>query len=172
MSWHTLSRPSCQHKSAHRPWEAREQWGLLVEGLNCGFQRDGICSRRPLCSGDPQLGWSYGGGTPGPIRSHGDLVHRVGAFLVLHFADYCMVGGWSNRTHRPLGCNHNRRAGGIPMIRSVAFLGEGEVYLRGKPILLQQWPEGDCQQEEVVSGVYHPLLKLATSSVWLGTIKK
>ena len=49
------------------------------------------------------------------------------------------------------------------MIPSVAFLGEGGVYLRGEPILLQEWPEGDSQREEGMSGKYHRLLKLATS---------
>ena len=58
------------------------------------------------------------------------------------------------------------------MIASVAFLAEGEVYLRGEPILLQEWPEGDSQREEGMSGVYHRLLKLATSSVRLGTINR
>ena len=72
------------------------------------------------------------------------------------------MGGWGNRTHRPLGCKQDKRLGGIPTIPSVAFLGEGEVYLRGEPILLQEWPEGDSQREEGMSGVYHRLLKLAT----------
>ena len=58
------------------------------------------------------------------------------------------------------------------MIPSVASLGEGEVYLRGEPILLQEWPEGDSQREEGMSGVDHRLLKLATSSVRLGTINR
>ena len=53
-----------------------------------------------------------------------------------------MVGGWGNRTHRPLGCKQDERPGGIPMIPNVAFLGEGEVYLGGEPILLHEWPEG------------------------------
>ena len=35
------------------------------------------------CFGDPQLGWSYGGGNLGVVRPHGYLVQRVGAFLVL-----------------------------------------------------------------------------------------
>ena len=39
-------------------------------------------------------------------------------------------------------------------------------------MLLQEWPEGDSQREEGMSGVYHRLLKLATSSVWLGTINR
>ena len=56
------------------------------------------------------------------------------------------------------------------MIPGVAFLGDGKVYLRGDPILLQEQPEGDSQREKGVSGVYHRLLKLATSSVPLGTI--
>ena len=58
------------------------------------------------------------------------------------------------------------------MIRSVAPLGQGEVYLRREPILLQKWPEGDSQGEEGMSGVYNCLLKLATSSVRLGTINE
>ena len=58
------------------------------------------------------------------------------------------------------------------MIPSVAFLGEGKVYLRGEPILRQKLPEGDSQREEGMSGVYHRLLKLATSSVWLATMSR
>ena len=60
--------------------------------------------------------------------------------------------GWGSRTHRPSGCKQDKRPGGIPMIPSVAFLGEGEVYLRGEPILLQEWPEEDSQREEGMSG--------------------
>ena len=82
------------------------------------------------------------------------------------------MGGSGNRTPRPLGCKQDRRPGGIPLIPSVASLGEREVYLRGEPILLQKWPEGDSQLEERMSGVYHSLLKLATSSVRLGTINR
>ena len=78
---------SCQHKSAHPPLEVREQRGLRVKGLNCEFRREGICSRRPACSGDLQLGWSYGGGQPGLIRLHGSLVQRSGAVMVLRCAD-------------------------------------------------------------------------------------
>ena len=74
------------------------------------------------------------------------------------------MGGWGSRTHRPLGCTQEKRPGGIPMIPSVAFLAEGQVYLRGEPILLQEWPEGDSQQEEGTSGKYHRLLKLAICS--------
>ena len=81
------------------------------------------------------------------------------------------MGGRGNRTYRPLTCRQDNRPCGIPMISSVAFLGEGEVYLRVKPILLQEWPEGDSEREEGMSAVYHRLLKLATSSIWLGTIK-
>ena len=58
------------------------------------------------------------------------------------------------------------------MMFSVAFLDEGEVYLQGEPILLQEWPEGDSQREEGMSRVYQRLMKLATSSVWFGTIKR
>ena len=58
------------------------------------------------------------------------------------------------------------------MIPSVAFLGEGEVYLRGEPILLHEWPEGDSQREEGMFGKYRRLLKLATSSVWLGATNR
>ena len=58
------------------------------------------------------------------------------------------------------------------MIPSVALLGEGGVYLRGEPILLQEWPEGEPRQGEGVSEVYHRLLKLATSSVRLETISR
>ena len=86
MSWYTLIGPSYQHKSAHPLWEVGKQRGLRVKGLNSDFRRDGTCSRRPACSGDPQLGWSYGGGNLGLIRPHGYLVRRVGVFLVLHGA--------------------------------------------------------------------------------------
>ena len=82
------------------------------------------------------------------------------------------MGGWDNGTHGPLGCKHDKRPGGIRMIPIVALLGEGEVYLRGEPILPQQWPEGDSKQGEGMYGAYHRLLKLATSSVWLGSIKR
>ena len=61
------------------------------------------------------------------------------------------------------------------MIPSVAVLGEGEVYLWGEwaaPILLPEWPEADSQRDEGMSGVYHRLLKLATSSFILGTINR
>ena len=58
------------------------------------------------------------------------------------------------------------------MIPSFAFLAEGEVYLWGEPILLQQWPEGESEREEGMSGVYHGLSMLPTSSVWLGTINR
>ena len=47
----------------------------------------GVCSRRPACSGDPKLRWSYGGGQPGLSRLDGYLVQRVDAFLVLHCAE-------------------------------------------------------------------------------------
>ena len=83
-----------------------------------------------------------------------------------------MVGGWGNRTHRPLGCKQDKRPGGILLISGVASLGGGEVYLRGETILLQEWPEGDSQREEGMSGVYHRLLKLVTSLVRLGTINR
>ena len=79
-----------------------------------------------------------------------------------------MVGGWGSRAHQPLGSKQDKRPGGIPMIPSVAFLSEGEVYLREDPTLLQEWPEGDLQWEEGMSGKYHRLLKLASCSVWLG----
>ena len=46
------------------------------------------------------------------------------------------------------------------------------MYLLGEPMFLQEWPEGDFQREERMSGVYQCLLKLATSSVWLGTINR
>ena len=71
--------------------------------------------------------------------------------------------GSGNRNHRPFGWEQDRRPGGIPMILSLAFLDEGKVYLRGETILLQEWPKGDSQCEEGMSGVYHRLLKLATS---------
>ena len=57
------------------------------------------------------------------------------------------------------------------MIPSVAFLGEGEMYLRGEPILPQEWLERDTQRGEEMSGVYHRLLRLGSSSVWLVTRK-
>ena len=44
-------------------------------------ERKGICSRRPACSCDPQLGWSYGGGNLGLIRPRGYLAQCVGAFF-------------------------------------------------------------------------------------------
>ena len=81
-----------------------------------------------------------------------------------------MAGGWGNKTHRPLGCKHNKRPGGIPIILGVAFVGEEEVYLWGEPLLLQQWPEGDSQRKEGMSGVYHCRLKLVTSPVRLGSL--
>ena len=83
-----------------------------------------------------------------------------------------MVGGWGNRTHRPLCCKQDKRPGGILKIPSVAFLRSGEVYHQGEPILLQDWPEGDSQREEGMSGLYHRLLNLKTSSVRLGTMNK
>ena len=58
------------------------------------------------------------------------------------------------------------------MIPIVAFLGEGEVYLRREPILLQEWPEGDSQREEGMCAKYHRLLKLATSSLRLGATNR
>ena len=54
------------------------------------------------------------------------------------------------------------------MISGVAFLCEAEVYLQGESILLQEWPEGDSQQEKGMSGVKKALPKLAPSSVRLG----
>ena len=87
MSWHTLSRPSCQQKSAHRSWEVKKQRELRVKFPKCQVKRDGICSRRPGCSGDPQLGLSYGRGNLGLIGPHGYLVQRVDTFLVLHHAE-------------------------------------------------------------------------------------
>ena len=103
------------------------------------------------------------------------LIHRGGQlgpskFLVLHRADECTVGGWG--THQPLGSKHDKQLLGIPMIPSVAFLDEGEVYLRGGPILLQEWPEGDSQQKQGMSGKYQRLLTLATSSVRLGATNR
>ena len=41
LPWHTLSRPSCLHKSADRPGEVRKQRGLRVKGLNCESQSGG-----------------------------------------------------------------------------------------------------------------------------------
>ena len=60
------------------------------------------------------------------------------------------VGGWGSRMQRPFGCKQDKPPGGILMIPMVAFLGEGEVYLWGEPILLQEWPRGDSQREECV----------------------
>ena len=79
------------------------------------------------------------------------------------------MGGWGSRTHRPLGCKHDKRPGRILMILSVVFLGEGEVYLQGEPILLQEWPEGDFEHDGGRSRKYHRLLTLATSSGQSGT---
>ena len=140
LSWYTLIRPTCQHMSAERPWEVRKQRGRRIKCLS-ELRRDGTCSRRPACSGDPQSGCLYGGGNLRLNGLHWYLVQRVGALLVLLRADYCTVGGWGSRTHQPLGCRHDKRRGGIPMIPSDAFLGEGEVYLRGERILLKDWPE-------------------------------
>ena len=78
------------------------------------------------------------------------------------------MGTWGSRTHRALGCKQAKGPGSILMIPSVAFLAEGEVYLRKEPLLLQGWPEGDSQREEGMSRKYHSLPKLATSSVRLG----
>ena len=39
------------------------------------------------------------------------------------------------------------------MISSVAFLGEGEVYFLGEAKLLQEFPEGDSERQEGMSGV-------------------
>ena len=82
-------------------------------------------------------------------------------------------GGLANRpsSHRiPIrrNCTNWHLHPYVLMTPSVAFLHEGEVYLRGEPILLQEWPEGDSLQGEGVSGYYHRLSKLATSSVRLG----
>ena len=82
LSWHTLSRASRQYEGAHSPCEVIKQRGMRVKGLNCELRRDRICARRPASSGDPQFGWSYGGGNLGLIRLHGYLVQR----LVLHCA--------------------------------------------------------------------------------------
>ena len=81
-----------------------------------------------------------------------------------------MIGDWGNSTQQPWGWKQDKRPGGIPVVCSVAFLGKGGVYLQEEPILLQEWPEGDSRREEGMFGVYHRFWKLATSSVWLGTI--
>ena len=54
----------------------------------------------------------------------------------------------------------------------ISGLGGGKCTSRGEPILLQEWPVGDSRREEAMSVVYHCLLKLATSSVWLETIHR
>ena len=41
LSWYTLMRSSCQHNSAHHPWEVRKQRGSRVKGLNCESQSGG-----------------------------------------------------------------------------------------------------------------------------------
>ena len=41
LSWYTLIMSSCQHNSAHRPWEVRKQRGLRVKGLNFESQSAG-----------------------------------------------------------------------------------------------------------------------------------
>ena len=41
------------------------------------------------------------------------------------------MGGWGNRTHRPLSCEQDKPTGGISMIPSVEFLIEAEAYLQG-----------------------------------------
>ena len=80
--------------------------------------------------------------------------------------------GWSSRTQQPLGCKQDMPPGGILLIPSVAFLGEGEVYLWGEPILRQEWPGGDSQREEGMSGKYQGLLKLAAYSVCSGATNR
>ena len=71
-----------------------------------------------------------------------------------------------------MSSKQDKRPGGIPMIPSVAFLGEGEMYLWGEPILLQKWAKGDSQREEGLSEVYQRFLKIATSLVRSGKIKR
>ena len=39
-------------------------------------------------------------------------------------------------------------------------------------MLLQEWREGDSQREDGMSGVSHRRVKLATSSVQLGTMDR
>ena len=140
LSLYTLFRRNCQ-QNPDDPWEVRKQRGLRAKGINCEFSRNGTCSCKPACSGDPQLSWSYGGGNLGLNRLYGYLVQRVGGILVLHGADYCTVGGWASRTQQPSGCRHDKLPGGILMLCSVAFLGEREMYLQGKPVLLKKWLE-------------------------------
>ena len=82
------------------------------------------------------------------------------------------VGGLGSSTHRQFGCRQEKRLGDTPMILSVAFLGEGEVYLQVEPRLLQEWPEGDSNREEGMSGKDPRLLKLATFSVRLGATNR
>ena len=79
-----------------------------------------------------------------------------------------MAGDWGSRSHQPLCRKQDKRPCRIPIIPNVAFLGDGEVYLRGEPIHLQKWPEDGSQREEVMSAKYHRLRKLPTSSVRLG----
>ena len=110
------------------------------------------------------------GGTPDRLDPTGTQSSAWAQSWYYTVQDDGTVGGWGNWTHRPLGCKQDKRLGGIPMIPNVAFLGEGEGYLRGVPILLQEWPEGDSQREEQMSRAYHRLLKLATSSVQLGAM--
>ena len=106
----------------------------------------------PACSGDLQLGWSDGGGNPGLNRPNGYVVQHLGTFLVLGLADYCTAGGCGSRTHLPLGCKPDKRPGAILMNPSVAFFGEGELYLLGEPILLQELTKGDSQRKKKMPG--------------------
>ena len=87
LSWHTLSRPSCQHKSAHRSGRLENRGGCEQRASTVSLNLRGLCPLGPAFSGDPELRWSYGDGHPGLNQPHGCLVQRVHAFLVLHCAE-------------------------------------------------------------------------------------
>ena len=120
MSWHTLSRPSCQHNSAHRPWGVEKQRGLRVKGLNCESQSEGTLftwSTVFRLSEVEVVVWRSASRTeptrqvPSPAR---------GRVLGTTLRGECVAAGRGNRTHRPLGCKQDERPGGAPTILSVA----------------------------------------------------
>ena len=47
LSLYTLIRCSCQHNSAHRPWEEGKHRGLRVKGLNSSSQSGGDLFTQP-----------------------------------------------------------------------------------------------------------------------------
>ena len=99
------------------------------------------CSRRPSWSGDPQLGWSYGGWHPGLNQPQRYLVKRVGGFLVLHCAEnVCWEAGaigrpdhWAANEISGVWCSDDPQC--------CFCLGAGEVYLRGGQYSCRSRPE-------------------------------